>query len=167
VFESFGLMTWRGKVLEMPGAHWHNEIEVNIVETGSMHYLFSAGQYLLPPGCLAIFWGAIPHRMVYCNPRTTCHWMTMISAPDAKLRLHFSAQDVYLVMTSDKPIPVAINLLTSSQKNQGDDLDRSGQIIVSDSRLYHLVQLDSAREGTVELSFTQPGVKVYAFTFGG
>ncbi|MEP6986246.1 MAG: cytochrome c biogenesis protein DipZ [Chloroflexota bacterium] len=85
---------------------------------------------------------------------------------DAKLKLHFYGKDVYLVMTSDKPVPVNVNLVSPSQKNQSDDVNSNGQTIVGDSRLYHLVQLDSAKEGTVELQFTQPGVRVYAFTFG-
>ncbi|MBA3874260.1 MAG: cytochrome c biogenesis protein DipZ [Anaerolineae bacterium] len=85
---------------------------------------------------------------------------------DAKLKLHFYGKDVYLVMTSNKPVPVNVNLVSPSQKNQSDDVNSNGQTIVGDSRLYHLVQLDSAKEGTVELQFTQPGVRVYAFTFG-
>ncbi len=90
-----------------------------------------------------------------------------VSAAEAKLRLHFNAKDVYLVMTSDKPIPVGINLVSPSQKNQSDDVDSSGQITVNASRLYHLVALDASQDGTVELNFAQPGVRVYAFTFGG
>jgi cytochrome c biogenesis protein CcdA/thiol-disulfide isomerase/thioredoxin len=88
------------------------------------------------------------------------------SRADDRLELHFYGKDVYLVMTSDKPVPVNVNLVSPSQKNQSDDVNSNGQITVSDSRLYHLVQLDTAQEGTVELQFTQPGVRVYAFTFG-
>ena len=90
----------------------------------------------------------------------------LVSAPGAKLQLHFNAKDVYLVMTSDKPIAVNVHLLSPNQKNQSDDVDNSGGLTVSASRLYHLVQLDSAQEGIVELQFTQPGVDVFAFTFG-
>ena len=90
----------------------------------------------------------------------------LVSAPGAKLQLHFNAKDVYLVMTSDKPVVVTVTLLTPKQKNQSDDVDAKGQLTVSASRLYHLVQLDAAQEGTVELQFTQPGVHVFAFTFG-
>jgi thiol-disulfide isomerase/thioredoxin len=89
-----------------------------------------------------------------------------VSDVGAKLRLHFNAKDVYLVMTSDKSVPVTVNLISPSQKNQSEDLGSDGQISVNASRLYHLAQLDSAQEGTVELTFTQPGVRVYAFTFG-
>jgi hypothetical protein len=89
-----------------------------------------------------------------------------VSSVGATLRLHFRAKDVYLVMTSDKPVPVTVNLLEPTQKNQSEDLDSSGQVTVDASRLYHLVHLDAAVDGTVELQFTQPGIRVYAFTFG-
>ncbi|MEI4920560.1 hypothetical protein Q8G81_33915, partial [Klebsiella pneumoniae] len=75
------------------------------------------------------------------------------SAADARLRLRFNAKDVYLVMTSDKPVPVVVNLVSPNQKNQSDDVDSGGQITVNASRLYHLVQLDAAQDGTVELDF--------------
>jgi cytochrome c biogenesis protein CcdA/thiol-disulfide isomerase/thioredoxin len=90
------------------------------------------------------------------------------SAANTKLRLNFNAKDVYLVMTSTtgEPLPVTVNLVSSAQPNHSEDVDSSGQVLVDSSRLYHLVQLDAAQSGTVELTFTQ-GVRVYAFTFGG
>jgi cytochrome c biogenesis protein CcdA/thiol-disulfide isomerase/thioredoxin len=89
-----------------------------------------------------------------------------VSAPGARLRFHFGAKAVYLVMTSDTAIPVAVNLVSPSQKNQSEDVDNSGQIMVNAARLYHLVELDMPQEGTVELTFPQAGIRVYAFTFG-
>jgi cytochrome c biogenesis protein CcdA/thiol-disulfide isomerase/thioredoxin len=89
-----------------------------------------------------------------------------VNSAGAKLQLHFIAKDVYLVLTSDQPVPVGINLLKPAEKNTSEDVDANGQITVSAARLYHLVQLQIAQEGTVELTFTQPGVRVYAFTFG-
>jgi hypothetical protein len=90
-----------------------------------------------------------------------------VNSTGAKLRLHFIAKDVYLVLTSDTAVPVGVNVLKPvDEKNTSEDVDASGQISVSASRLYHLVSLPIGQEGTVELTFTQPGVRVYAFTFG-
>ena len=50
--------------------------------------------------------------------------------------------------------------------NHSEDVNAQGQIAVGQSHLYHLVQLDKGQEGTLELRL-QPGIKVYAFTFGG
>jgi hypothetical protein len=85
---------------------------------------------------------------------------------DARLQLHFNAKDVYLVMTSDQPSAVDVQLLGTAPPNRSEDLNAQGQLTVDQSRLYHLVHLDTAQEGTLELHFAKPGVKVYAFTFG-
>ena len=86
---------------------------------------------------------------------------------DARLRLHFYAKDVYLVMTADQPTAVDVQLLGAAPPNHSEELDAHGQLTVDQSRLYHLVQLSIAQEGTLELHFAKPGVKVFAFTFGG
>lgn len=88
------------------------------------------------------------------------------SGSDTKLLLHFTAKDVYLVMASDQPTPVDVAVVGSAQTNTSEDVDKQGQITVGQSRLYHLVQLPNAQDNTLELHFAQPGVKVYAFTFG-
>src|SRR5262249_31703470 len=86
---------------------------------------------------------------------------------DARLQLHFKAKDVYLVMSSDQAAPVGVQLIADTPPaNHSEDVNAQRQVTVDRSRLYHLVQLDNAQEGTVELHFSQPGVKVYAFTFG-
>ena len=86
--------------------------------------------------------------------------------PRDTLRLHFRAKDVYLVMTSDQPVQATVSLVSPQQANHSEDLDAQGRLTVSASRLYHLVSLESLQEGTLDLHFDQPGVRVYAFTFG-
>jgi cytochrome c biogenesis protein CcdA/thiol-disulfide isomerase/thioredoxin len=88
------------------------------------------------------------------------------SATGDTLRLHFYARDVYLVMSSDTPANVRVSLISPAAANQSEDVKTDGLLAVSQARLYHLVRLPSAQEGTVELHFEQPGVRVYAFTFG-
>ena len=81
------------------------------------------------------------------------------------LKLHFSAKDVYLVMTSDQPATVDV-YIDNPAGNRSEDVDSQSRLNVSTSRLYHIVGLDKMGSGTVTLQFNQPGVKVYAFTFG-
>jgi len=38
---------------------------------------------------------------------------------------------------------------------------------IGSARLYHLVHLPAAAQGTVTVTFSAPGVRLYAFTFGG
>ena len=87
-----------------------------------------------------------------------------INAGD-KLAMHFRAKDVYLVMTSADPVTVTVSV-DNALVNHSEDVDAQGRITVSQSRLYHLVSLDSLQSATVTLRFDQPGVEVYAFTFG-
>jgi cytochrome c biogenesis protein CcdA/thiol-disulfide isomerase/thioredoxin len=89
------------------------------------------------------------------------------TAAGAKLTLHFFAQDVYLVMTSDQPATVTVASLTPNLPNGSADVNAQGQIAVSASRLYHLAHFDKAMEGTIVLEFDSPGVRVFSFTFGG
>jgi len=85
----------------------------------------------------------------------------------SKLTLHFFAQDVYLVMTSDQSSIVTITGLTPDTANTSEDVNAQGEILVSASRLYHLVHFSQAMEGTVTLKFNSPGVQAFSFTFGG
>jgi cytochrome c biogenesis protein CcdA/thiol-disulfide isomerase/thioredoxin len=72
----------------------------------------------------------------------------------ARLRLHFVAQNVYLVLGGTGRLQVLVDGKTVRT------------IAVSGiSRLYTLLQYPQEREGKLELRFT-PGISAYAFTFG-
>jgi cytochrome c biogenesis protein CcdA/thiol-disulfide isomerase/thioredoxin len=89
-----------------------------------------------------------------------------VTEAGAKLELHFYAKDVYLVMDSAQAAQATVTLLSPNQPNQTEDLNAKGQVTIDQARLYHLVALDQAQEGTVVIQFDQPGVEVYSFTFG-
>jgi hypothetical protein len=49
----------------------------------------------------------------------------------------------------------------------GSDIDEQGNGVVSDPRLYQLVrQPGRVQERTFEITFLDPGVRAYVFTFG-
>jgi cytochrome c biogenesis protein CcdA/thiol-disulfide isomerase/thioredoxin len=89
-----------------------------------------------------------------------------VTESGGKLELHFNAKDVYLVMDSSKARQATVTLLSPDQPNQTEDVGPNGKVTVDQARLYHLVSLDKAQEGTVVIQFDQPGVQVYSFTFG-
>jgi thiol-disulfide isomerase/thioredoxin len=72
----------------------------------------------------------------------------------ARLRLHFVAQNVYLVLGGTGRLQVLVDGKTVRT------IPISGI-----SRLYTLLQYPQEREGKLELRFT-PGISAYAFTFG-
>lgn len=49
-------------------AHRHDDVEVNLVVTGSLRYLFGGTPVTVPSGHLAVFWAATPHRLVTTEP---------------------------------------------------------------------------------------------------
>lgn len=61
----------------MTTAHRHNEIELNLLESGTITYLFGAGQITIEAGQLAVFWGAVPHQLVYVSEGTQFHCITL------------------------------------------------------------------------------------------
>jgi AraC-like DNA-binding protein len=76
-FATIGLAGWHGQPPVMDRFHRHNEIELNYVEQGSITYLSGARQATVSAGRLAVFWGAIPHRLARREEPTTFYWLTL------------------------------------------------------------------------------------------
>ena len=51
-------------VQRMPAAHMHSQIELNLVLSGAMTYLFDGREITVSAGRLALFWGMIPHQVI-------------------------------------------------------------------------------------------------------
>jgi thiol-disulfide isomerase/thioredoxin len=77
----------------------------------------------------------------------------IVAGKDARLRLHFRARSVHLVLTGRGVVRVKLN-----------GVEREAVRVTGD-RLYTLVTQPRAAEGLLELAFT-PGLAAYAFTFG-
>jgi Thioredoxin like C-terminal domain len=77
----------------------------------------------------------------------------IVSGKDARLKLHFHAQKVYLVLGGHGDVRVTVNGRLR------------GRVRVDGDRLYTLVSQKRDGEGVLELAFT-PQLSAYAFTFG-
>jgi hypothetical protein len=78
----------------------------------------------------------------------------ILAGPDARLRLRFIAQHVYLVLGGRGRLDVRVN---------GKHVQTIR--VRGISRLYTLLNYPTDRDGLLELRFT-PGISAYAFTFG-
>jgi thiol-disulfide isomerase/thioredoxin len=81
----------------------------------------------------------------------------------------FRARDVNVVMGSTRgEIPFRVRLDGHEPgASAGVDCDERGEGVVSQPRLYQLIrQRGSIDERTIEITFAEPGVGAYAFTFG-
>jgi cytochrome c biogenesis protein CcdA/thiol-disulfide isomerase/thioredoxin len=77
----------------------------------------------------------------------------IVAGPHARLRLHFDARKVHLVLGGSGRVQVLVD----------GKLERT--VRVADDRLYTLVTRRDITDGLLELRFS-PGVQAYAFTFG-
>ncbi len=94
-----------------------------------------------------------------------------LQTPGGRLAFRFKARDLHLVMgPSNMGQPVRFRVRIDGQAPSADagvDIDAQGLGRIDSQRLYQLVrQSGGARERTFEIEFLDPGVQVFAFTFG-
>lgn len=75
--DTIGLKCWSGHPSAMGGSHCHSEVELNMVERGSLRYLSGGTQAPVEQGQLAVFWASVPHQIVNAEPNTFMHWLTL------------------------------------------------------------------------------------------
>jgi cytochrome c biogenesis protein CcdA/thiol-disulfide isomerase/thioredoxin len=94
---------------------------------------------------------------------------TLIAAPGS-ISYRFHARDLHLVMGAPDGKPVRFKVTIDGKApgaDAGTDVDASGNGTVTNERLYQLVrQQGPVRDRTFRITFLDPGVKAFAFTFG-
>ncbi len=63
-FSPYGFTCEMWTPTRMPRPDKHNEIEFNLLKTGSLTYLLGGHRITIEAGRLAVFWAAIPHQIV-------------------------------------------------------------------------------------------------------
>jgi thiol-disulfide isomerase/thioredoxin len=94
-----------------------------------------------------------------------------LEAAAGTIAYRFQARDVNLVLTPPAAgTPVRFTVRLDGQppgQAHGIDVDESGEGTVSEPRMYQLVrQRGAATPRTFEITFLDPGVRAYVFTFG-
>ena len=91
-------------------------------------------------------------------------------APGAKISFRFHARDLHLVLGPANGKPVRFRVMLDGQAPGGDagvDVKADGSGMVSEQRLYQLVrQKGAVRDRTFTITFLDPGVEAFSFTFG-
>lgn len=64
VFEPYGVSCSRFPPTIMPCMDRHNEVEMVYALGGSITYFFQDRTVVIPPHCIALFWGMFPHRII-------------------------------------------------------------------------------------------------------
>ena len=96
---------------------------------------------------------------------------TVLNHPDGRIVYRFHARDLHLVMgPAAQGPPVRFHVRIDGQPPgaaHGTDVDDQGNGTATDPRLYQLIrQPGPVSERTFEITFLDPGVHAYAFTFG-
>ena len=90
--------------------------------------------------------------------------------PGGSITMQFKARDLHLVLGSPDGKPLRFRVTLNGKApgaDHGLDIDAAGNGQVTDHRLYQLVrQKAGAKERTFAITFLDPGVEAYAFTFG-
>ena len=58
-------------------SHRHNDIELNFLMSGEVTYSFAGNEIRILANQLAVFWAAIPHRLIQTAPSTQFYWVTI------------------------------------------------------------------------------------------
>ena len=91
-------------------------------------------------------------------------------APGAKISFRFHARDLHLVLGSASGKPVRFRITLDGQApgpDAGVDVKPDGTGTVTGQRLYQLVrQKGEVRDRTFTITFLDPGVQAFSFTFG-
>lgn len=93
-----------------------------------------------------------------------------LQQPGGSIVYRFHARDLHLVLGAPAGKPVRFRVTIDGKPpddSRGMDADAAGAGIVTEQRLYQLIrQHGSVGEHTFEITFLDPGVQAYAFTFG-
>ena len=93
-----------------------------------------------------------------------------LEAPGGSVSIRFNARDLHLVLGSPDGKPIRFRVTIDGKApgaDHGLDIDAAGNGRVLDHRLYQLVRHKAgARERAFTITFLDPGVEAYAFTFG-
>jgi thiol-disulfide isomerase/thioredoxin len=95
----------------------------------------------------------------------------LLNQAEGRITYRFHARDLHLVMGPvARETPVRFRVRIDGQPpgaGHGTDVDDQGDGTLTDPRLYQLVrQPGPVSERTFEITFLDPGVQAYAFTFG-
>jgi thiol-disulfide isomerase/thioredoxin len=94
---------------------------------------------------------------------------SVLNESHGQIRFRFHARDVHLVLRpQDAPVPFRVRVDGEPPGDgHGLDVDRDGHGTLDEPRLYQLIrQPGSISDRTFEITFQEPGVEAYAFTFG-
>ena len=90
-FAPYGFTCVRWEPVPMQRPDRHNEVELNLLERGSLTYLLGGDTVTIPARRLAVFWAAIPHQIISSkdNPEYFVATIPLVWFLQCKFPTHF------------------------------------------------------------------------------
>ena len=113
----------------MSAAHWHDHVEINLLVSGEMTYLFSGREERVEAGHLVLFWAAIPHRTieVKADSPLICIYLPlaeMLSLPIERETKQAVMQGSFLVTSDADMLDIAVAGRWIAEWTDGNDAVR-------------------------------------------
>lgn len=74
----------------MPRPDRHNEIEINLLTSGTLTYLINDKKIIIPPKQIAVFWALVPHQIIHFENKAPYYVCTIPFSQFMDWRLPFS-----------------------------------------------------------------------------
>jgi thiol-disulfide isomerase/thioredoxin len=122
------------------------------------------GKVYALPACLPLNHWALDGAWTVGSERA------VLNQAGGSIAFRFHARDAHLVMASRTQQPIGFRVLLDGQPpgpSHGVDVEDDGTGVLREGRMYQLVrEQDTVRERTLQVSFLEPEIEAYAFTFG-
>mgnify|MGYP001461893971 FL=1 len=83
-----------------------------------------------------------------------------------KIVLNFNAKQVNIVADGNAVLNIKYDGGIISEDSRGYDIEPNGQVIISEPRLYNLIELDQEGPHEIIIEVTGPDFEIFTFTFG-
>lgn len=122
----------------MSAAHWHDHVELNLLVSGKMSYLFNGREERVEAGHLVLFWAAVPHRTieVEAGSQLICIYLPlaeMLGLPVEREAKQAVMQGSFLVAASADAFDVALASRWVEDWTRGNEAAR--QIVEEEVKL--------------------------------
>lgn len=106
-YDQLGIQCWHGNPGQMRQIHSHMEIEFNLIEKGTITYLFGSTEHSFQQGELTVFSGLEAHQLTKASTGCVISWLTIPASSFSSWQLPKNLTDRILsgeIITSTDPI---------------------------------------------------------------